>query len=45
MLVIFVTIIGSIALLYLFPNMTMLFALVIGIFSVRWLLYNDKYYE
>jgi len=45
MLVIFATIIGSITLLYLFPNITTLFALVIGIFSVRWLLFNDRYYE
>ncbi len=45
MFVIFATIIGSITLLYLFPNMTMLFALIIGIVSVRWLLYNDRYYE
>jgi len=45
MLVIFLTIIGSITLLYLFPNMTMLFSIVIVIFSVRWLIYNNKYYE
>tara|TARA_B100001113_G_C20822011_1_gene497170 strand:- start:410 stop:547 length:138 start_codon:yes stop_codon:yes gene_type:complete len=45
MLVIFATIIGSVTLLYLFPNVTMLFAVIIGILSVRWLLYNDRHYE
>ncbi len=45
MLVIVATIIGSISLLYLFPNMTMLFSIVIFVFAVRWLMYNNKYYE
>ena len=37
--------VGSITLLYLFPNMTMLFSIVIFVFAVRWLLFNNKYYE
>ena len=45
MLVILITIVGSITLLYLFPNMTMLFSILVVIFSVRWLLYNNKFYE
>jgi hypothetical protein len=45
MLVILAIIIGSITSLYLFPNMTMLFSIVIFVFTVRWLLFNDKYYE
>ena len=45
MLVIVATIIGSISLIYLFPNMTMLFSIVIFVFAVRWLMYNNKYYE
>ena len=45
MLVILATIIGSITLLYLFPNMTMLFSIVIFVFAVRWLVFNNKYYE
>ena len=35
----------TITLLYLFPNMTMLFSIAIFIFALRWLLYNNKYYE
>jgi hypothetical protein len=35
-------VVGSILLLYNFPTLTTVLAVVVFIFSIRWLLYNNK---